>query len=72
MSDTMNRDILLEPLKEACLKGDMQACENCKKLMTHEEKWHFKLEKNIRLAEERGDVERLAQLRSRVYPDHPL
>lgn len=72
MSDSFDRNLLLEPLKEACLKGDMQACENCRKLMTHEEKWHFKLEKNIRLAEERGDTERLAQLRSRKYPDRPL
>ena len=72
MSDFSDRDLWLEPLKEACLNGHMDACEACKKLMTHEEKWHFKLEKNIILAEERGDTERLAQLRSRKYPDHPL
>ena len=66
------RNERLEELKEKCLKSDMKACEACKELMTHEEKWYFKLQKNIILAEERGDTERLAQLRSRKYPDRPL
>lgn len=66
------RNERLEELKKECLKSNMKACEACKNLMTHKEKWHFKLQKNIILAEERGDTERLAQLLSRKYPDRPL
>lgn len=67
-----SRNKRLEYLKDKCWNGNMNACESCKFLMTHEESWHFKLAKNIRKAEQRGDNKRLAQLRSRVYPDHPL
>ena len=62
----------LKENKDKCLAGNMDACELCKKIMSHEEAWHFKLEKNIILAEERGDLQRLAELRSRVYPELPL
>lgn len=62
----------VDSYKEKCLDGNMDACKLCKDLMTHEEAWHFKLEKNIILAEERGDLQRLAELRTRVYPDLPL
>ena len=62
----------LSEYREKCLAGNMDACKLCKDVMTHEEAWHFKLEKNIILAEERGDLQRLAVLRTRVYPELPL
>lgn len=62
----------IDEFKSKCIEGNVDACKLCKDLMTHEEAWHFKLEKNIILAEERGDIERLAQLRTKVYPDLPL
>ena len=62
----------LQENKDKCLAGHMDACHLCNSVMRHEEAWHFKLEKNIILAEERGDLQRLAELRTRVYPELPL
>mgnify|MGYP001227516677 CR=1 FL=1 len=67
------RNERVEFLRKSCWETkDAADCYACKYLMTHKESWHFKLEKNIRSAKERGDTKRLAELKSKKYPDHPL